>query len=167
MKRRMTFFNRDERAATGRTNFPAGGQGSCNRCAVGGGLSDFSGKKNSIVRRRRAKKLDRVIRGHRAGRMIFARLTHEMIRGGPIAVAIEQRADDSAIEDAGKRFITRLRFPLRDDLLPTRKTANAQTFRIRRAAAPAGIVRRVTFLERERIGAGHRAYLAPLGETPL
>ena len=52
--------------------------------------------------------LDRVIGRHRTGRAIFTRLLHEMIRRGPVAVAIEQRPDNPAIQDARKGLIFRL-----------------------------------------------------------
>jgi len=47
--------------------------------------------------------------------MIVARLLHQVPGRSPVAVAIEQRADDTAIQDAGKRFIFRIRFPFRYD----------------------------------------------------
>src|SRR2546421_2601131 len=80
--------------------------------------------------------------------MIRARVFHQMIGRGPVAMAIEQRPNDSAIQDAGKRFVLRLRRPLRDDVAVFRKTANPQTFAIRRSTAPARIFRSVLLLQR-------------------
>ncbi len=70
-----------------------------------------------------------------------------MIGGRPIAMAIEQRADDAAIQYSGKSLILFLWFPFCYDFAVFRKTANMQTVRVRRPAAPAGIVRRVLFLK--------------------
>jgi hypothetical protein len=167
MKSGMTFFDGDKHAAASGANFPASGQLSVNRSAVRGRFDDLSGKKYPIVRRCRTKELDRVVRGYGAGRMIFASLSHEMIRSCPVAVAIEQRADNAAIQNPGESFVTRLRFPFRDDLRALREAADAQTLRIRRTATPAGIVRRKAFLERKRTVVRHRNYLAPSSEAPL
>ena len=79
--------------------------------------------------------------------MIVAHLLHQVPGRGPVAVAIEQRADDTAIQDAGKRFIFRLRFPFRYDHVAFRKAADAQAFRVGWPAAPTGVVRRVLFLK--------------------
>jgi hypothetical protein len=62
-------------------------------------------------------------------------------------MAIEQRADDAAVQHAGKGLIARLRFPLRDDFIAADKTADVESIRIRRTATEAGILRRVLFLE--------------------
>src|SRR5437667_442522 len=45
----------------------------------------------------------------------------EVRRGSPVAVAVEQRTDDPAVEHAGKRVVVRWRCPLRDRL-PVRGT---------------------------------------------
>src|SRR5437899_3125461 len=47
------------------------------------------------VRWRRAQQLDCIIGRHGAGRMIRAIALHQMIRRSPVAMAIEQRADDA------------------------------------------------------------------------
>lgn len=88
-----------------------------------------------------------------------------MIRGGPVAVTIQKAANDSSIQDAGKSFVLLFRLPFRHHSISLWKTANVQTIRVRRTAAKAGVVRRVSFLQRKRVrGAYH---LAPLGERPL
>ena len=79
--------------------------------------------------------------------MIVARLLHQVPGRSPVAVAIEQRADDTAIQDAGKRFIFRLWLPFCHDHVAFRKAADTQAFRISWPAAPTGVVRRVLFLK--------------------
>ena len=111
----------------------------------------LSRKEKPNVRRSRTEQFDRVIRRHGAGRMIFACLFHQVPGCRPVAVAIEQRADDAAIQDAGKRLVFRLRFPFRHDLVascvPSSETADAQAFRVGWSAAETGVVRRVFFLK--------------------
>src|SRR5438477_9597331 len=79
----------------------------------------------------------------------------------PIAVAIKQRADDSAVQDSGEGFIFFFRLPLGDNFVATNKAANMKPVRIRRAAAETGVGRRVKFLERLRFAVGHD-HFAPL-----
>ena len=80
--------------------------------------------------------------------MIGARTFHQVIGGRPIAMAIEQRSDDPAVQNAGERFIFQFRFPFRDDFIPVEKTTNVQAIRIRRATTKARVGWRVFFLER-------------------
>jgi hypothetical protein len=42
-------------------------------------------------------------------------MLHQMIGGRPIAMAIEQRADDAAVQDSLKSFIFSFWFPLCDN----------------------------------------------------
>ncbi len=70
-----------------------------------------------------------------------------MIGRRPVAMAIEQRANDTAIQDAGKRFVFFLGFPFSDDFAVFRKTTNTQAVQVRRAATPARIVRGILFLQ--------------------
>src|SRR5437764_15367617 len=84
-----------------------------------------------------------------------------MISCGPVAVAIEQRPDDAAIQDSIKSFVFLLRFPFGDDLAILRETSNVQPARIRRATTPANIVRSVFFLKRLRFH-----FLGRFCETP-
>src|SRR5437879_2953816 len=71
-----------------------------------------------------------------------------MISGRPIAMAIEQCADDAAIQNALKRFVFFLRLPLGDDFAVFWETPDMQSVRVGRTTAPAGIVQSVFFLER-------------------
>src|SRR5438309_3977181 len=71
-----------------------------------------------------------------------------MIGRGPITMTVEQRADDAAIQHAGKRFVLRLRLPFGNDFAVFGKAADPQTFAIRRAATPTRIFGSVLFLKR-------------------
>jgi len=93
----MAFFDRDENAATGGANFSAGAQCSFNRRAIIGQIDNFRRKKDRIVRRSRPKQFNRIFRRHRAWRMVLIRALHQVIGGRPVAVTIEQRANNPAI----------------------------------------------------------------------
>lgn len=150
MERGMTFRYRHESSATSRANFSATAQRSLDSCLFPFRFDDFRGKENRTVCRRWAQQLNGVIRGHRAWRPIFTSALHQMPGRGPVAVAIEQRADDSAVEDTGKRFVFLLRFPFCHDFVAADETANVQPVRVGRPATEAGVRRRVKFLKRLR-----------------
>src|SRR5205807_10481990 len=99
------------------------------------------------VGRRRSQQLDRIVRGDGARRMVRSGFLHQVISRGPIAMTIEQRADDAAAQHSRKGFLISLGLERRDDFIATWKAANVQTFFIRRTATKAGIVWRVSFLE--------------------
>src|SRR5437763_2345137 len=80
--------------------------------------------------------------------MIGTGALHQMIGRGPVAVTIEQRADNSAVQNAGKRFVFRLGLPLSHNFAVLGKTSDPQTIAIRRTATPARISRSVLFLKR-------------------
>ena len=63
-------------------------------------------------------------------------------------MAIEQRADDPAVQDSIERFVFLLRLPLSDDFPVLRETTNMQAVRICLAAAEATVLGRVPLLER-------------------
>jgi putative SOS response-associated peptidase YedK len=50
--------------------------------------------------------------------LLDIRLLHQMMRRGPIRVAIEERAADAAVQHAREREVMRLGRPLRHDLVP-------------------------------------------------
>jgi len=79
--------------------------------------------------------------------MVLFRVPHQVIGRRPIAMTVEQRADNAAIQDPGKRFVFLLWFPFCNDFAVLRKTANTQSFGIRWAAAPTRIVRGIAFLQ--------------------
>jgi len=139
---RMTFFDRNENAAACRANFSATAQRAFNCRTIdpsrtGTKIDNVRGKRDWTVGRRWSEQFDRIFGGHRARRMIRAGVFHQMISRSPVAMTIEQRADDSAVQNAGKRFVLRLRLPFRDDFAVPGKTADAQTLGIRRTTTPA------------------------------
>ena len=93
--------------------------------------------------------------------MICARFIHQMPGCRPIAVAIEERADNATIQDSRERFVALLRFPFGHDFIAADEAANVEAVRIRRAAAETGVGRRVKFLKRLGFAVRHD-YFAPL-----
>ena len=112
----MTFFHRNKDSATRCANFSTRGECPFNGRAVVSQIDNFSAKKHRIIRRRWPEQFDCILRRDSARRVILFRMLHQMIGSGPIAMAIEQRADDAAIQDSRKSFIFFLWFPLCDDL---------------------------------------------------
>jgi hypothetical protein len=62
-------------------------------------------------------------------------------------VTVQQRADDSAVQDPVERLVMRLRAPLRDDLVPLDAALDPQPFLVGRPAPEAAVVRRVGVLK--------------------
>lgn len=143
----MAFLNRDENPPTARANFSAATERSFDGRAIICRLDHPSGKMNVTVRGCRSQKFDLIFGGHRAWDGIRLRLLHQTIRSRPIAVAIEQRADNSAIQNARKRLIFLLRRPISDDFIAFGEAPDMETFGIRGSAAKTGVVRRVSFLQ--------------------
>src|SRR5438045_2559680 len=69
-----------------------------------------------------------------------------MHRRGPVAVAVEERAADSAVEDAVECLMVRLGPPLANELAAIFETLYPQSFFICRAAAEAAVIRGVHLL---------------------
>ncbi len=78
--------------------------------------------------------------------MIQSGFLHQVIRARPVAMTIQQRADDAAAQHSRKRFLISLWLERRNDFIAAREAANVQALFVRRAATKAGVVRRVGFL---------------------
>jgi len=143
----MAGLDRDKSSATSGRDFVVGNQLALNNGPIIGGFNYARAQFNWPVRRSRPQQLDRVVRRDCAGRMISAGFFHQVIGCGPVAVTIEQRADDPTAQHPGKCFLISLRLKGRDDIIAAREAANVQTLFIRRAATKARHARRVSFLE--------------------
>src|SRR5439155_26841246 len=143
----MPFFDRDKDSATNGADFSPGAQCSLDGRTIIRQVHNVGGKKYRIVRRSGPQQFDRILRGDRAWRPILVCTFHQMISRCPVAVAIEQCADDAAIQDFLKSFVFFLRFPLGDDFAVLREASNMQSVRVRGAATPADIVRSIFFLK--------------------
>src|SRR5438067_8831331 len=90
---------------------------------------------------------NRVISGDSAWWLISAGLLHQVISGGPVAMTIEQRTDNSTAQHAGKCFLISFRIERGGYFLAVREAANVQTLFIRGTATEARHVWRICFLE--------------------
>src|SRR6185369_3695383 len=99
------------------------------------------------IARRRAQELDRILSRDCAGRLVGAALLHQVPCGGPVAMTIEQRADNPTAQHPFKRFILFTRLPLRDNLFTIRKTPNVQSLRVRWSTAETREIRSISFLD--------------------
>src|SRR6185369_16861860 len=79
--------------------------------------------------------------------MLRARLLHQMISSGPVAVAIEQRPDDAATQYPGKGFLPGCPIEGGNDFVTVREAANVQALFVSRPTTKASIVGRVSFLD--------------------
>src|SRR5260221_5232256 len=70
-----------------------------------------------------------------------------MVSRSPVAMTIQQRADNAATQHPGKRFLISFRLEGCDNFITARKAANVQALFIRRTTAKARIVRSVPFLD--------------------
>ncbi len=111
----VAFFNCDENSATRCTNFSTCGECPFNGRAVVSQIDNFSGKKHRIIRWRWPEQFDCILRRDSAGRVVLFRMLHQMIGSRPIAMAIEQRADDAAIQYSLKSFVFSFWLPLCDN----------------------------------------------------
>jgi len=111
----VAFFNCDESSATRCANFSTSGECPFNGRAVISQIDNFGGKKHGIIRWRWPEQFDCILRRDSARRVVLFRMLHQMIGSRPIAMAIEQRADDAAVQDSLKSFIFSFWFPLCDN----------------------------------------------------
>ena len=154
MVRGMPFCDRDENTATSSANFSIDTQSPFNCRAIVAYLDHFRRQEHGTAGRRWPKQFNPVLGGNRAGRMIFTGMLHQMIRRSPVAMAIQQRADDAAVQYSIKRFVFLLGLPFGDNFAACSrfigvlwKTSDVQTIRVSRPTTPAGIVRCVLFLQ--------------------
>ena len=143
----MPFLNGYERSAAGGRDLSASFECCFNGRAIFTRLDDLRAKCHSSRHRSRAFENDMKICGDCAGRSRYAGLLHQMMRRGPVAVAIEQRSADSSVEHIRKRLMMFLRGPRSDDLVALYETTNSQSLLIGRTAAEAAIVRSEGFLK--------------------
>jgi hypothetical protein len=146
----MTFLHRDEKPATNGADFSASAQRPLDGRAIIRQIDNSGRKKHPIVRRSWPQQFDRIFSSDRARRPILVCTFHQMISSCPVAVTIEQCADDAAIQDSIKSFVFFLWSPLSDDFAVLQETSNMQSVRVRGAATPAHVVWSVFFLKRLR-----------------
>ena len=63
---------------------------------------------------------------------------HQVARGRPVAVAVEQRPEDAAVQHAVEGLVVRLRAPVADDCVALDEALDAQALLVGGPAAEAG-----------------------------
>jgi hypothetical protein len=139
----MSLLDGDEGPAAGRRDLPVG----LDYRTIRLGLDDARGQVQQRVEGRGALQDDVEVRRDRARRARFAGLTHQVVRRGPVAVAVQDRPADSAVHDALEREVVRLRPPVRHDRFALHEALDLQALRVGRPASEAAVLRRVGVLE--------------------
>ena len=142
----MARFHCYKNSATSGANLIVRNQLAFNNCPIISRLNHARHEFCRPVRRSRTQQLDRILSRDCTRRLVRARLFHQMPRCRPVAVTIEQRADDSATQHPLKRFVLLARLPFSNNFIAIRKAADVQALRIRRPTSKTGEVRRVRFL---------------------
>ena len=142
----MAGLDRDEGAATRGADFVMRDQFAFDDRFVATRLDHTRDEFHWTIARRRAQELDRILSRDSAGRFVGSALLHQVPRSRPVAVTIEERADDPAAQHSLKRFILLTRLPLRDNLFAVGKTTDVQAFRVRRSTAETREIRGKCFL---------------------
>ena len=146
MIRGMARCDGDKRATTSRANFVVRDQLAFDDRFIASRLNHTRDELHWTIARRRAQELDRVLSRDRAWRLVGAALLHQVPRCSPVAMTVQERADDTAVQHAVIGFVFRARLPLGDDHIAVGEAADVQTFWVCRAAAEAGEIWRERFL---------------------
>lgn len=124
MIRRVTRFDSDEGAAASSAHFTMSNQFTFNDSAVLGRFYDARDEFYWVVGRRWPKKLNTVFGGYGAWRRTRASFVHQVPGPRPVAMAVEQSADNAAAQHSLKRFVFLAWLPFCDNLVTVWKAAN-------------------------------------------
>src|SRR5690242_615668 len=114
MIRGMARLDRDEGAATSGADFVVRDQLAFDDRFVASRFHHACDEFHWAIARRRAQEFDRVVCRDGARRFIRAALLHQVPRRRPVAMTVEQRADNPAAQHPFKRLILLAWLPLRD-----------------------------------------------------
>src|SRR6266550_474312 len=144
---RMAGFHRNECSATSCRDLVMRNQLAFDDGTIITGFNHASNQAHWLVGRRWPPQRNLVVSSDRAGRMIGACALHQMIGSRPVTVTVEQRADDTAAEHSGKRFLISFWLEFSDDFVALGKAANVQTLFVCGSATKTRVVGRVSFLD--------------------
>src|SRR6185295_10786873 len=102
---------------------------------------------------------DAVLERDGRGRLLGGSGAHQVPRRRPVGMAIQQRPEDPAVDDAGERLVIRAWLPLGNEhgsIVGVGPAADMQPARVRRSAAEAPPSRRVALLQARTGYLGHR-----------
>ena len=130
---RVARFDCDKRAAAGCSHLVVREQFAFHYCPAICRFNYARDQMDWFIGRRWPQKFDCVIGGDCAGRMVQTIALHQVIRSRPVAMAVEQCADNSAAEHSRKRFLVGFRLPISDHFFALGKAADVQPFFVCRA----------------------------------
>ena len=110
----VSLFDGDEYAAAGSGDLAAARELGLDHHAIPLNLGGCRLEVDRAIERRGGAQLDVKFGGHGAGRRFAAALAHQRPGRGPVAVAIEQTADDAAAQHALERLVVRFGRPVGD-----------------------------------------------------
>lgn len=140
MVSRMPFLDRNKGPAAGRAYFVIRDQFGLDRGPIFTRFDDTGHEFDRRIARRRPQEFDMKIGGDGAIRFVLSVPLHQKIGGRPVRMAIEQRADDPAIQHPRKRLMMRLSMPNGPDFVSVREAVDLQPLIISRPAAEADAV---------------------------
>jgi hypothetical protein len=143
----MSRLNSHKGSSTRGANFVVRDQFTFDDRAVFSRLDDARTHSYRLIGWRWALQRDRVVGCNGTRRFVRAGFLHQVPGGSPVAMTIEQRADDAAAQHAGERLILCARLPLGDNFITDREAADVQAFRIRGATTKTGKIRCESFLD--------------------
>jgi hypothetical protein len=120
----MSFLDCDERTAACGTSLLIRDKFRFDGCSVLTRFDNARAQFYQSLARRRPQEFYMKIGRYGTGSFRFPVAFHQEIGGGPVRMAIEQRADYAAVQNAGKCLVMRLGPPFRNDLVAFRKTPN-------------------------------------------
>ena len=138
MVSRVARFYSYESAPTGGANFIVRDQFAFDHSAIFSRLDNPRSHSYRPIRWRRSLQRDRVVGGDCARRFVGAGFLHQVPGSGPVAMTIEQRADNAAAQHARKCLVLFARLPLSDNFIAVRKAADVQSLWIRGATSETG-----------------------------
>src|SRR5258708_4421721 len=143
----MSFLHGHERAAACRCHLAVRLERCLDDRTIALRLHNLRAEVQRGIDRRGALEDDVEVGGDRTRWGLNAGLPHQVDRRGPVAVAIEERAADAAVEDAVEGLVVRLGVPLADERVSLFEAADAEAFLVGWSAAEALVVRRVCLLK--------------------
>lgn len=142
----MTGLNRDECSAAGCSDLLVCDQFAFHNSPIIRRFNYACDKTDRVISWSGPQKLYRVVSGDRAGRVVQTVSFHQVPGRGPVAMAVEEGADDAATQHSGKRLLVSFRLEVGYDFIALGEAANVQALFIRRTAPETGKVWSVGFL---------------------
>jgi len=143
----MPRLHRDEDSAPGGAQLAVGHERAFDGRTIVRRVDDPGLDRESRSAGSRSHELDPILGRDRARRRVATGLQHEVMRGRPIHVAVEEGTDDATAEHSLECLVMRLRAPLGDIGVTLQEAADAQAAGIGRAASETGILGRIALLQ--------------------